>query len=199
MRHRPARLWTVAGAAVLAAASLVASGCGGGAGHAQAAASAAAPPKAKPAPATHKPAASAAPKSSASKTASAVCTPVSSVLERRILGKVVLDGATLLHAEAFPAQALPGYYFVSSRVDGSGTRNQLATWATKGLDGHGKVFSVDSFAALISQYAAAQQFNVSLGIKAPGAYRSRVCAGGNGASHGVPAPSSGIGNSAQQN
>ena len=122
------------------------------------------------------------------------CLAVTDGLRAKILRNVVLEGASLHHVEAVASPLAVGFYFVSGTVDGSGTHHKLATWATQRLDGHSPVYSVDAFAALISTYAAATQENPDLSTQSPGSYRSRVCAFGPGATQGVDAPQSGVGN-----
>jgi hypothetical protein len=122
------------------------------------------------------------------------CVDVPRAVTRFILRGVVLDGARLARVEAVESSRAPGYYFISGVVSGGGASpNSLATFATDGLTGVRRVYAVDSFAALISKYGAAQQIDPDLTINASAAYASRVCAGGPHASHGTPAPQSGIG------
>lgn len=123
------------------------------------------------------------------------CVSVPEAVVRRIHDRVLLDGARFHRIEAVASPEAPGYYFVSGTVSGGGSRGEsIATWATQGLGAHGKVLSVDAFAALISAYGNASEVNIQLNIHKNAAYRSRVCVGGPHASHGVPAPASGIGN-----
>jgi hypothetical protein len=131
---------------------------------------------------------------SAGTRAGKTCIPVTEGLRHKILGSVVLVGATLHHMEAVASPLVRGYYFVSGTVDGSGTHHRLATWATADLSGRSPVYAVDSFAALISMYGAATAKNPDLSTRSPGSYRSRVCAAGPKADFGAPAPVSGVGN-----
>jgi hypothetical protein len=177
---------------VLAAAALVTAGCGGASpSSAPAAASSTPKTSAKEA----KTAANAAPKA---KAASLACITAPTSVSKKILHTVILQGAKLDHVRAVASPDLPGYYFVSSHVSGGGAGpHALATWAERGLDGHGIVYAVDSFAALISLDGNASQVDLALDIHTPGAYKSRVCSYGPGAPHGTPAPpTSGPGNPA---
>ncbi len=148
------------------------------------------PSASKPAAAAGSPSQPAVSGSGAGKT----CIAVQDGLREKILKAVVLEGAKLNHMEAVESPLIHGYYFVSGTVDGSGTHDQLATWATTRLDGRSPVYAVDSFAALISTYAAATQKNPDLSTKSPGSLRSRICSYGPGAGPGIDAPQSGIGN-----
>jgi hypothetical protein len=149
---------------------------------------------AAPASSTVKPKQAAKPKPAAQAPDTLHCVDVPRAVTRLILRGVVLDGARLARVEAVASSKAPGYYFISGVVSGGGASpNSLATWATDGLAGLRRVYAVDSFAALISQYGAAQQIDPDLTINASAAYASRVCAGGPHASHGTPAPQSGIG------
>jgi hypothetical protein len=122
------------------------------------------------------------------------CISVTDGLRHKILTNVVLVGAKLRHVEAVQSPLVPEFYFVSGTVDGSGTHDQLATWATTRLDGRSPVYAVDSFAALISTYAAATQKNPDLSTRSPGSFQSRICSFGPKANVGLDAPPSGVGN-----
>jgi hypothetical protein len=89
---------------------------------------------------------------------------------------------------AVTTKAFPDLYFISGRVDGSGTSRLLATWAAPRLNGGGPVYSVDAAAALVSLYGAAVTKNRDLTVEAPGVYKSRVCVAGPGAPRGSTAP-----------
>lgn len=123
------------------------------------------------------------------------CVDVPHALARRILHGVLLDGARLNRVEAVASPKARGYYFVSSTVSGGGASNKsLATWAASGLASADHVYAVDAFAALISTYGDAAEVDPDLNIHERAAYQSRICAGGPHATHGAPAPQSGIGN-----
>jgi hypothetical protein len=126
------------------------------------------------------------------------CTPVSSALEESILSHVVLAGAKLTKVRAVGAGTKPPYYFVTATIDGSGTKNMLATFMTGDLEGRKTIYAVDSNAALISEYGASTDVDANLGIAAPAAFKSRVCVAGKGAPAGLPAPAGGHGAPAGQ-
>jgi hypothetical protein len=189
------RRLVLVGALATAVLALVACGSSSKSSQSQAGTTTATPKQSKPS--TSKPAASEGSPSQpavSSVKAGKTCVPVSDGLRQKILKNVVLEGATLRHVEAVESPLVAGFYFVSGTVDGSGAHHQLATWATQRLDGHSPVYSVDSFAALISTYAAATQENPDLSTLSPGSYRSRVCAFGTTATRGIDAPQSGVGN-----
>jgi hypothetical protein len=122
-----------------------------------------------------------------------VCRPVPEELRRRILAHVILAKARLTKIRAVGASGTPGYYYVSGTIAGSGTKDLLATWVTKGLQSGRQIYSVDSNAALVSAYGASANLGTSLSIDTVSAYRSRVCVAGRHAPQGAPAPLSGGG------
>lgn len=117
------------------------------------------------------------------------CLEVPAQLAARIEQHVVLDGARLDRLRAVGSHAFPGLYFVSARVRGGGApQGSLATWATRGLHGRKPIYSIDAFAALISEFGGAKTANPDFSVSLPAAYRSRVCVAGANAPHGVDAP-----------
>ncbi|MGZ4412183.1 MAG: hypothetical protein ACXVY8_08630 [Gaiellaceae bacterium] len=122
------------------------------------------------------------------------CRPVPEELRRRILAHVILARARLTKVRAVGAAGTRGYYYVSGTIAGSGTKDLLATWVTKGLQSGRQIYSVDANAALISAYGSTDNLGgTSLSIDTVSAYRSRVCVAGRHAPQGVPAPLSGGG------
>jgi hypothetical protein len=120
------------------------------------------------------------------------CLPVSTQLVARIRRNIVLDGAKLANVRAVASSLDPGLYYVSARVSGGGApRRAVATWATQSLAGRKPIYALDAFAALVSQFGGGVSANPDYVVSAPGAYRSRVCAGGKGVSKGQTAPASG--------
>jgi hypothetical protein len=167
----------------LAVLALVAAGCGSGS-------KTAAPPPATTQPPPQAKTTTTTPAAPASG-ASASCRDAPASLMRRIQTHFVLEGGTLSHAQIVPAIVLPGIYFVSARIDGGGTSDKIATWATERLGSTGPVYAVDTWAALVSTYVAASQRNPDLTVHDPGAYKSRLCVGGPSAPKGNDAPASG--------
>jgi len=110
---------------------------------------------------------------------------------RRIKKHFILEGGTLSNAQIVPGNVLPGIYFVSARVDGGGTSDKVATWATQQLGAAGEVYAVDTWAALITTYVAAGQKNPDLSVSDPAAYKSRICVDGPKVAKGNDAPLSG--------
>jgi len=120
------------------------------------------------------------------------CLAVSSQLLSRIQAHVVLEGGKLNHPQAVASPEVPGLYFVSAHVVGGGAGSKMvATWATKDLAGHARIFSVDDAAALVSTYGSIYSTGLLAGIHSEGAFKSRVCSYGKGAPQGNPAPQSG--------
>jgi hypothetical protein len=168
-------------AAAIAVAVLVAAGCGGS------------QQTAAPATTAQQPKTSSAGSSTASGSGSKVavssrrCIQVGDDLVQKIRNQIVLDKAQLTNVSAVASGGSPGFYFVSARVQGGGGKG-VATWAVRGLDANGPIYSVDSFAALVSDYGASTAQHPLLNLTAPGAFKSRVCADGPSVSHGSPAP-----------
>lgn len=127
-----------------------------------------------------------------------VCLPTSPALDRAILKDVVLDGARFVKTGAVRSKQTPTYYYVSASVDGSGTRDMLATWVTSDLTGGRPIYAVDSNAALISQFGSSQLESESLGVGATASLHSRRCVAGAHAGPGIPAPLGGGGAPAGQ-
>jgi len=188
---------SIAAAAVaVALAAVVSAGCGGSNSNSAQGTAASTPTTTTKSSAPAKKQSSAKAKKVALTSLTCISAPAS--VSERILKTVVLSGAKLDHVRAVESPDVPGYYFVSSHVRGGGAGpHALATWAERGLDGHGVVYAVDSFAALISLDGNASQVDLALDIHTPGAYKSRICSFGPGAPRGLPAPlTSGPGNPA---
>jgi hypothetical protein len=172
----------LAATAVVLAVALGAAGCG----NSDKSSAPAAKPAGKPTPAKASAAPAAKPTAGAAK-----CTAPPDALVAHIRKNILLEGAKVTDAEAVESPAVPGLWFVTARVSSPGAPPDIATWMTQTFDGSGPIWSVDSFAALVSTYGAAVGRSVGLTVDAPGVYRSRVCVAGPGASHGVTAPVSG--------
>jgi hypothetical protein len=118
------------------------------------------------------------------------CTTPSPSLLSRIARNVILDSAQLGHPTEVES-AVQGVFVVSAKVSGGGApKGMVATWAVRGRDGR-RLYSLDSNAALISLYGAAQNSDPHLVVSLPGVYRSRLCSGGPGTDHGSNAPPAG--------
>jgi hypothetical protein len=177
-----------AATAIVLAAGLFAAGCGGGSSK-----SSAPPPASTQAPATTAPpaATTTAPAPAGNASPKNTCLDVPGQLVRRLQSNIVLSGGRLTHLQAVTTAAFPGIYFVSALVNGGGAKQQVATWATQRLGGNAPVWAVDGTAALVSLYGGVRGKIPELHANVPGAYKSRVCAAGPGAPHGVDAPPGG--------
>ena len=171
----------------LASLALLAAGCGGTASHKAAPTTTAAAPK------TTKGGGAKASLKPLGKAARGCVTPSAKLVDR-IRRNVVLDHAQLTRIAEVASPALQDTYLVSAQISGGGApRGMVATWVALGQDGKREVLSLDSNAALISQLGAGVSADPHLVINLPGAFRSRVCSGGQGVSPGTTAPPSGGG------